>query len=146
MYYFELECNKPVNHNTKYQQEHRTDEQNHRSARVQGQAISQRFGITLQACRAGGKPSTWFRPGTRGADHLICYSLLQISSMHIFFKPFVLHRLQFFQIYRKLNVHDFCNILLNTTGSQHQRFARPPRPILTQNETSKHYMKLKCDK
>ena len=26
---------------------------------------------TVLVCRAGGKPSTWFPPGTRRADHLI---------------------------------------------------------------------------
>ena len=25
----------------------------------------------ISVCRAGGKPSTWFPPGTRRADHLI---------------------------------------------------------------------------
>ena len=32
-------------------------------------------------CRAGGKPSTWFPPGTRRANHLIHNRLFWISSM-----------------------------------------------------------------
>ena len=31
-------------------------------------------------CRAGGKPSTWFPPGIRGADHLIYDKPLRFSS------------------------------------------------------------------
>ena len=31
-------------------------------------------------CRAGGKPSTWFPPGTRRADHLFPSSLPEFPS------------------------------------------------------------------
>ena len=40
------------------------------------QIVQHFFGFQLAGaapvlCRAGGKPSTWFPPGTRRADHLI---------------------------------------------------------------------------
>ena len=46
----------------KHHSKHETDDKIYRYARVQGQANSPRFGITLQALEAGGKPSTRFPP------------------------------------------------------------------------------------
>ena len=38
------------------------------------------IGNTPALCRAGGKPSTWFPPGTRRADHLIYKQHLKFPS------------------------------------------------------------------
>ena len=36
-----------------------------------------RYNSSREECRAGGKPSTWFPPGTRRADHLTMKFLFQ---------------------------------------------------------------------
>ena len=61
MWFKDFECNRTSNSNSKYQLNWNIHVPHHRSGR--GQAFSK------TVCRAGGKPSTWFLPGTRRADN-----------------------------------------------------------------------------
>ena len=82
-----------------------------------GRAFSKtlRFGITLLACRAGGKPSTWLPPGTRRAvnvsDNLFYHLFLWDLCNFEIIEPIIRHW-NFPEFWK--NIQYFLNISMNT--------------------------------
>ena len=60
-------------------------------------------------CRAGGKPSTWFPPGTRRADHLKCDVLFRFSFFVALVTP--LFTTSSLRIHKSLMFDNYFNIL-----------------------------------
>ena len=102
---------------------------------------------TVSVCRAGGKPSTRFPPGTRRAEIIVYFDykfmLLHVEALNykfpnkkLIFKAFS----GFSKLFLDFSFSIFSKLFRNRCSPYKLRFARPWKLIFTQNKTSIWYL------